>query len=135
MGDLLTGAGLGGVLAIGFAALALLTFLRDQPTADHRVRSVRLLTGSFIAGGGALGLVIVFLAATFGGQSRALIGLAGGLGMGLGSFLVRRAGMGFERAILSEDPLRARARTILQMAMAQGLTVLSAVGLILAIEL
>ena len=135
MADVFGGAGLGGVLGFGLAAMVLLLAVRDAPTRDIRVRSVRLIARAFIAGGAVLGLVVVILAATFGGPSSQALGLVGGLGIGAGSLGVWRASSGFDRRILTEEPLRARARTIVSMAFAETLTMASVVALILAVEL
>jgi hypothetical protein len=135
MSDVLSGAGIGGLLGFGFGLLALLTTFRVEPTSDPDVRSVRLIGRMFVLGGTVLGLVVAVLAATFGGPSSALIGLGGGLGMGLGLFAIRRAASGFSGPGPGEDAVRVRARAILGMVLGQGLVVLSVVGLLLAVML
>jgi hypothetical protein len=135
MPDVFAGAGLGGVLGLGFGLLALLASFRVEATSDPEVRSVRMIGRSFVLGGTVLGLVVALLAGTLGGQSSELIGLAGGLGMGIGLFGIRRAASGFTGPKPGEDAARARSRVIVAMALAQGLVVLSVVALLLSVML
>jgi hypothetical protein len=125
----MNGAVLGGLLATGLAALALAASVGLGPATDADVRGLRVFARLWIAGIGLLGLVVVILAWTLDTEVAPLLGLALGLVMGIGAFgilvVLRGATPGPE----------GRSRAILLMALAEAISVLACIGLMVAVFL
>jgi F0F1-type ATP synthase membrane subunit c/vacuolar-type H+-ATPase subunit K len=121
------GALLGGLLAFGLAGLALIASFAVDPPADADNRGTRLIGRAFIAGVALLGLSAATLAWSLESQVDGLIGVALGILMGVGAWgvlaLLRPAHPG----------PAARRRALVSMAIAEGLAVLGAVGLYVAV--
>ncbi|MCI0581783.1 MAG: hypothetical protein L0227_02630 [Chloroflexi bacterium] len=128
---------IGGLLGAAFAGVAeVLVFIGLERPTTPSMRSLRIVAAALVAGQAVLGLVVAMLAAALDGGSIPLLVEFASAGMlGLGSFGVALVYRGHATHGPYADEVRARSRTILQMALADAVGVLGAVVAILSLFL
>jgi len=128
---------IGGLLGTALAGLAeVLVFSGLERPSTPQARSLRIIAAAFVGGQAALGLVIALLAASIADVEIPLAVAFASAGMlGLGAFGVALTYRLHATSAPFADEVRARARTIVLMAVADAIGVLGAILAILTLFL
>lgn len=128
---------IGGLLGAALAGVAeILVFPGlDGPTTP-RAGSLRIIAAAFVAGQAVLGIVVAVLSASLPDAEISMpVAFASAAMLGLGAFGVALTYRRHVSGGAADDDLRARARTVTLMAVADGIGVLGAVLAILSLFL